>query len=489
MPELPEVQTVVNDLIEAGLKGALIQRVKVGWPRSIAGMSPHAFARSLVGLRIDGIHRRAKYIIFTLGPGKAVLLMHLRMSGRLDLAPAEENLKKHEHVCIAFADGRELRLHDTRKFARLYLCKKAADIIGDLGPEPLGPDFRLKTFRTMLKKRSRMLKPLLLDQHFIAGLGNIYVDEALFEAGLHPCRRACTLTPEESGKLFKQSHAFSNAACATWAQPSERARPISSQLPAAAETTARSCAYSEEPACPAPAAENPLCALSWASAAPISALFASLTAANYQLVRLLYNAALVKTKRHIIHAGIEANVFAHTVYHLNLVQRNDKGLLKKIGVQFFKIRAETVHTVSSQRRAVEFVYGRIFLSIGADIKQASGMQKNRIKMRTGAKKAGPSADEHHVEIIGDRLTLKPGFNHLLHQLLAGKADHLKCNTCACKLFFQCHGNSMRRLVNAGKHAQHNTLRVSGLFNQGPGFFYILIDIAAAADNGPTRPGG
>jgi formamidopyrimidine-DNA glycosylase len=202
MPELPEVQTVVNDLIEAGLKGALIQTVKVGWPRSIAGMSPHNFARKLKGLRIQNIYRRAKYIIFHVGPKDAALLIHLRMSGRLRIAAVGENRSKHEHVCIAFADGRELRLHDTRKFARVHLCKTAEEITESLGPEPLEPDFTLAVFRAMLKKRSRMLKPLLLDQHVIAGLGNIYVDEALWEAGLHPCRQACSLTPAENKKLF-----------------------------------------------------------------------------------------------------------------------------------------------------------------------------------------------------------------------------------------------------------------------------------------------
>jgi formamidopyrimidine-DNA glycosylase len=203
MPELPEVQTIVNDLLDAGLKSALIQNVTVGWPRSIAGMSPGAFARSIKGLRIDNIHRRAKYIVFTLGPGKAAMLMHLRMSGRLSIAATGEQRDKHEHVCIAFSDGRELRLHDTRKFARLYLCPTADEITGNLGPEPLDAEFTLKKFRSMLAKRPRMLKPLLLDQRCIAGLGNIYVDEALFEAGLHPCRRACTLERDESAKLFR----------------------------------------------------------------------------------------------------------------------------------------------------------------------------------------------------------------------------------------------------------------------------------------------
>jgi formamidopyrimidine-DNA glycosylase len=202
MPELPEVQTIVNDLIDADLVNARITSVKIDWPRSIAGMLPQEFVQRLKNARIHNIRRRAKYIIFDLGGNNGALLVHLRMSGRLRLADVSETRDKHEHVSIAFSDSRELRLHDTRKFARLYLCTTAEKITGDLGPEPLGPDFKLSGFTSMLGNRARMLKPLLLDQHCIAGLGNIYVDEALWEAGLHPCRRACTLTPAECKRLF-----------------------------------------------------------------------------------------------------------------------------------------------------------------------------------------------------------------------------------------------------------------------------------------------
>jgi len=202
MPELPEVQTIVNDLIDAGLVNAQITSVKINWPRSIAGMLPQEFAQRLKNARIRSIRRRAKYIIFDLGRNNGALLVHLRMSGRLRLADVSETRDKHEHVSIAFSNNCELRLHDTRKFARLYLCATAEEITGDLGPEPLGPDFKLAWLRSMLGSRARMLKPLLLDQRFIAGLGNIYVDEALWEAGLHPCRRACTLTPSECRRLF-----------------------------------------------------------------------------------------------------------------------------------------------------------------------------------------------------------------------------------------------------------------------------------------------
>ena len=138
MPELPEVQTIVNDLIDAGLQNARIASVKVGWPRSIAGVSPQEFMRRLKGSRIENIRRRAKYIIFDLGENNGALLLHLRMSGRLRLADFSENRDKHEHVSIAFLDGRELRLHDTRKFARLYLCTTAEEITGRSGTGTAG---------------------------------------------------------------------------------------------------------------------------------------------------------------------------------------------------------------------------------------------------------------------------------------------------------------------------------------------------------------
>jgi len=202
MPELPEVQTIANELNAAGMPGHRIRTVSVTWPRSIANISPRVFSHQLSGCTIRAVRRRAKYIIFDLDQRDKTLLIHLRMSGRLRLCDGATVRDRHEHVCIVFSDGSELRLHDTRKFARLYLCKSADIVTAHLGPEPLDPAFTLAEFRTMLAQRSRMLKPLLLDQRFIAGLGNIYVDEALWEAGLHPCRRADTLTQKEGKQLF-----------------------------------------------------------------------------------------------------------------------------------------------------------------------------------------------------------------------------------------------------------------------------------------------
>jgi len=201
MPELPEVQTIINDLISAKLPGRRIQAVTISWPRSIAGMPAQQFARQLRGAVILSIRRRAKYIVFEINQDRS-LILHLRMSGRLRLADSTTKPDTHEHVCLTLSDGRDLRLHDTRKFARWYLCASADTLLSALGPEPLDNDFTLSLLSTLLK-RKRMLKPLLLDQTAIAGLGNIYVDEALWEAGLHPCRRAATLSEGERKKLFR----------------------------------------------------------------------------------------------------------------------------------------------------------------------------------------------------------------------------------------------------------------------------------------------
>jgi formamidopyrimidine-DNA glycosylase len=201
MPELPEVQTIVNDLINANLPGEKIQAVTISWPRSIAGMTAKKFARQLRGAVIQLIRRRAKYIIFELDQNRS-LVLHLRMSGRLRLADSTTKPDTHEHVCLTLSGGRDLRLHDTRKFARWSLCTSADELLGNLGPEPLSPAFTLRLLSTLLN-RKRMLKPLLLDQRIIAGLGNIYVDEALWEAGLHPCRRAAALSEGERKKLFR----------------------------------------------------------------------------------------------------------------------------------------------------------------------------------------------------------------------------------------------------------------------------------------------
>ena len=202
MPELPEVQTVVNDLKEAGLVGATVTRARVFWPQTIAGLSPRTFCRRIKGERLVGVRRRAKYIVFELR-SRGSLLIHLRMSGRLRLASPGEDRSKHDHVILEFGEHRQLRFHDTRKFGRVYLVNDPDRILGRLGPEPLMPSFTSRVFGERLRGRRRLLKPLLLDQGFLAGLGNIYADESLWEAGLHPCRFASSLSEKEVKALHR----------------------------------------------------------------------------------------------------------------------------------------------------------------------------------------------------------------------------------------------------------------------------------------------
>jgi len=131
------------------------------------------------------------------------LLIHLRMTGRLHLVSNNLPRRKHEHVILRFADGRQLRFHDTRKFGRLYLTSQPEKILDRLGPEPLAGEYTWKIFAGNLSPRKRMLKPLLLDQTFIAGLGNIYVDEALWESKIHPRRIAASLRSSEIRALHR----------------------------------------------------------------------------------------------------------------------------------------------------------------------------------------------------------------------------------------------------------------------------------------------
>jgi formamidopyrimidine-DNA glycosylase len=202
MPELPEVQTVVNDLNLAGLPGRNITGAQVYWPRTIDTLSPEEFCRQIARQQIITIWRRAKYIVIDFASGLH-LLIHLRMSGRIHLVMSETERGKHEHVVLDLDNGQQLRFHDTRKFGRLFLVNDLKMVVGKLGPEPLGDDFTITWFIDHLHQKKRQLKPLLLDQTFLAGLGNIYVDEALWEAKLHPLRLSSSLTTSEIQALHK----------------------------------------------------------------------------------------------------------------------------------------------------------------------------------------------------------------------------------------------------------------------------------------------
>lgn len=202
MPELPEVETVVRDLRAHRLTGAVIRAVEVRWPRTVAGHEPGRFAAALRERTITDVSRRGKHILLRLDDG-AVLQIHLRMTGKLRFADAAWSAGAHDHLVMTLADGRRLIFNDTRKFGRFRLVGGAGAALEHLGPEPLEAAFTVAVLRRQLAGKRRMIKPLLLDQSVVAGLGNIYVDESLWQARIHPERRADTLTVAETRRLHQ----------------------------------------------------------------------------------------------------------------------------------------------------------------------------------------------------------------------------------------------------------------------------------------------
>ena len=202
MPELPEVEMVVR-----GLRDDVVGRMFVGmeaqWAPQFVSATPEAFAQRLVGQRVEALWRRGKYVVFELTDD--FLIIHLKMTGRLYVAARGEVNDADRFLRVAFQldDGRELRFSDIRKFGRLYLVADVEEIVGKLGPEPLAGDFTLEAFRARLANRTGNIKSLLLNQSFIAGVGNIYADEALWLARIAPQRKANTLTAEEVERLYR----------------------------------------------------------------------------------------------------------------------------------------------------------------------------------------------------------------------------------------------------------------------------------------------
>lgn len=200
MPELPEVETIARGLREP-LVGRQFTGVRVGWENLVARPAVEEFERGLVGQRILSLKRRGKYLVFALSGG-GNLIIHLRMTGRLLIKNSDDELDKHDHLIFELGEGRELRFNNVRKLGRVYLVNDEDEIVGRLGPEPLDDDFAPADFAALLSGRRGMIKPLLLNQRFIAGIGNIYADEALFAAHIHPERMADTLTADEIERLY-----------------------------------------------------------------------------------------------------------------------------------------------------------------------------------------------------------------------------------------------------------------------------------------------
>lgn len=204
MPELPEVETVVR-LIRPSLEGRKVTSSRVDWDRTLGGVSRREFQRRLKGSRIDRIWRRAKFIVFDLSrDGRAAggLVGHLRMTGRMHVEPKGTRPSPYCRVRLDLDNGQVFHFVDVRKFGRLVFHAEPDVLLEGLGPEPLEEEFTAEWLLAGLRSRKRMLKPLLLDQNFVAGLGNIYVDECLHSARLHPLRRSDTVASAAARRLW-----------------------------------------------------------------------------------------------------------------------------------------------------------------------------------------------------------------------------------------------------------------------------------------------
>ena len=222
MPELPEVETMALDL-QPLLVGATIAAAWWDWDPVIRHPDPATFAREVTGRRVLGVARRAKWLVLDLSEA-AVLAIQVKMTGQLFVLPAGTAHDKHVHLRLELDAGpvsggvstsgrRWLLFRDVRKFGRVGLYRRSddgsilgagdiGDLFGEHGPEPLDPAFTLRAFRKRLRTRRGRLKSTLTDQSFIAGVGNIYADEALWRARLHPVRSVRTLNRRQERMLY-----------------------------------------------------------------------------------------------------------------------------------------------------------------------------------------------------------------------------------------------------------------------------------------------
>ncbi len=200
MPELPEVETIARTL-QPVLVGKAILSADLRWKRTLATPSPAVFLRRIQGQHIEAVGRRAKFLNLRLS--RDTLLIHLRMSGDLLVVLGGYQSTKHDRLILTLSDDAHLIFNDPRKFGRVWLTEDPAVVLANLGPEPLSDEFTPKLFYSRLHAHARQLKPLLLDQTFLAGLGNIYTDEALHLARLHPLALSDTLSEEQAEGLWR----------------------------------------------------------------------------------------------------------------------------------------------------------------------------------------------------------------------------------------------------------------------------------------------
>lgn len=203
MPELPEVETIKEDLREL-VVGARIEGVEVPDERLVEEPSAEEFASGLAGRRIEGSRRRAKHLVVELDDGNAAVFQ-LKIGGQLLLVPPVEEPKTALMLILHLDEERRLFLRDETSFsrARLLSGERLAARLSHLGPEPLEDEFGVEYLKRVAGSRKAQLKPLLLDQDVVSGIGNIYVDEILYDARLHPRRKANSLTGEDWRRLYE----------------------------------------------------------------------------------------------------------------------------------------------------------------------------------------------------------------------------------------------------------------------------------------------
>lgn len=201
MPELPEVETYVRDLTPL-LRNRTVTAVEVFWPRIIAVPTVVEFTEAMVGQRFTSFGRRGKYMLLGLASGDT-LIIHLRMTGHVTVYDQPVTPDKHTHVVFALADGGQIHYQDSRKFGRLWLVANTTAVLYKLGEEPFAAAFDVAYLAAKLAGRTSPIKALLLDQAVVAGVGNIYADETLFRAGIHPTRPGNSLSQNELTRLHE----------------------------------------------------------------------------------------------------------------------------------------------------------------------------------------------------------------------------------------------------------------------------------------------
>ena len=210
MPELPEVQTVLNTL-ELRIKDAEITDINILYSNIIVG-DVKVFKKKLIGQHFRAFKRRGKYLLFEMDD--ITLVSHLRMEGKYYIQKPDEPTNKHTHVIFCLDNGYELRYNDVRKFGRMELIQKQTDyrIFKDLGPEPFSKEFNENYILGYLKNNKKPIKEVLLNQSFVAGIGNIYADEICSSIGLMPDTPAYKIDITDAKKIVENTRKILKAA-------------------------------------------------------------------------------------------------------------------------------------------------------------------------------------------------------------------------------------------------------------------------------------